>query len=45
MNGHIPKPVDADTLSKIMQRMISQREQGKKFTRIPKDKTGKEMET
>ena len=45
MNGHIPKPVDAATLDRVMQQLISERERRKKPARISKDKTGKEMET
>lgn len=45
MNGHIPKPVDAAVLGKVMQQLISEREQRKHTAPIFQDTTGKEMES
>ena len=45
MNGHIPKPVDAAELNRIMQQLISERENKTGASRSTQEKTAKEMET
>ena len=45
MNGHIPKPVDAAALGRVMQQLISEREHGKRPVPVSQDQTDKEAQT
>ena len=45
MNGHIPKPVDAAALGRVMQQLISEREHGKRPVPVSQDQTDKEAKT